>query len=135
MTRRRARQNPRRSTAGYTLIGVLVAIIVVTVGLTAILSAQVNATTMQRSSGLQTTSVEIARTYMETLKSKNPTSIVVESDVRVDATGAPSATGDYYRSVALEPGGDGLKKVTVSVTYPGGRRAVELVTLLYHREF
>lgn len=124
-----------RSCAGYTLIGILVAIIVVSVGLTAILSAQVNATTMQRSSGLRTTSVEIARTYMETLKAKDPRTIVVETDVRVDEAGAVSATGLYGRSVALEPGGDGLKKVTVSVTYPGGRKPVELVTLLYHREF
>lgn len=125
----------KRSDAGYTLIGILVAIIVVSVGLTAILSAQVNATTMQRTSGLRTTSVEIARAHMETLKAKDPRTITAESDIRVDESGAPSSTGHYYRSVAVEPGGDGLKKVTVSVEYPGGRNPVELVTLLYHREF
>lgn len=130
-----ASSRPPRANGGYTLIGILVAIIVVSVGLTAILSAQVNATTMQRSSGLRTTSVEIARTYMETLKAKDPRVIVEETDIRVNESGTVSATGNYLRSVSLDPGGDGLKKVTVSVTYPGGRKAVELVTLLYHREF
>ena len=125
----------RENRAGFTLVGVLVAIIVVSVGLTAILSAQINASAMQRNATLRTGAIEIARSHMETLKARDPRTVVAEDAVQVDAAGLASASGIFERSVAVDAGGQGLRQVTVRVTFPGARRPVELVTLLYHREF
>lgn len=125
----------RRDQAGFTLVGVLVAIVIVSLGLSAILSAQVMAYGMQTTANLRTTAVEIARAHMEVVKTRDPLTLVAEAKEAVNETGAPDAAGAYAREVTVGPGGDGLKEIRVLVDYPRSRKPVELVTLIYHREF
>lgn len=117
--------------AGFTLISVLIALLLLTIGILAVsrtgyqvLRAHTNATT-------RTTALALARSYLEELRSRDPTTLVNEGPVKLNDAGALSATGLYTRSVIIEQLAPNLRRVTVRVAAPNLKVPVELVTMAF----
>lgn len=126
-----------RNEQGFTLVSVMVALVMTTVGLLALLSTQVTSYSLETQANARTAAVSVARAYMEDIKARDPRTLssVPLGPERVDAAGEPSESGVFQRSVEIASGGDHLKEIRVKVLFPKATQPVELVTLVYHQTF
>lgn len=126
--RRTRRARPRR---GFTLISMLVAVVLLTVGVMAL--AQANAATIKVGTRTANRGVALAigRAYLEELRSSDPWSIQSQSAQRVDADGVPDANGAYTRAVTVTVLRTNLIALRVDVDYPNPTGPVRLETFLY----
>jgi len=124
-----------RSDRGFTLIEVLIALIVLTVGVAGVLSGLTTVTLASVHTNEQGRATALAVQKMEELKALPVADIEPQAAVAVDENGV-EGTGPYRRKVDVVHSTVGLKtaEITVDVEYAAGRmgkRHVQLVTLVY----
>ena len=120
---------------GYTIISVLVAIILLSIGILTLSRTGTMAMAAQNEAGFRTTALAIARAQMELVRSRPAAQVVSESAVQVDETGAVVTGGRYTRSVEVSTARHNLKQIKVIVAFPRGTVPVELITLAYVGRF
>ena len=116
---------------GFTIISVLVAIVMLSMGILALSRTGTIAMASQNTAGLRTTALAIARARMEEVRSRPAAEVVSEAKVFVNETGVVIATGAFTREVEVTTVRHNLKQIKVWVTFPGGPKPVELLTLAY----
>ena len=116
---------------GFTIISVLVAIVMLSVGILALSRTGTMAMASQNAAGLRTTALAIARAHMEDVRSRPAIEVLSESPVQVDRRGAVVSGGRFTRSVEVADARHNLKRIKVIVAFPRGRVPVELITLAY----
>ena len=116
---------------GFTIISVLVAIVLLSVGILAMSRTGTMAMAAQNAAGFRTTALAIARAHMERVRSRPAADVVSESPVQVDETGAVMTDGRFTRSVEVSTVRHNLKEIIVIVAFPKGTAPVELLTLAY----
>lgn len=131
-----ARANPDAPppNAGYSLISVLVAIILLIVGVLSLSNVLTQSLEMQNIMSVRTTALYVAQTYMEELRSRDPLTLAAEAAVRVNDQGAADASGIFTREVLVDSAGRNLIEVQVVVTNPRSS-PVRLVTWMYDGAF
>lgn len=124
----------KHSRAGFTLISVMIALVMMSIGVLALsrtLTASVEANTRAAS---RTVALDIARQRMEFLRAQPSASLsgyAQPSGIKVDGDGRPNSEGAYTRSVIMNGLRTGLMQVTVRVEWPRMTTPVELVTYFY----
>ena len=126
-TRHRARSTPR---TGFTLVSMIVAIVLLTVGLMALAQANTNTIKTQNVAQNRTTALAIARAYLEDVRGRDPWSVQSEGTVTVDADGEPGGTG-FSRTLDVAVERQNLLSVELTVTYPRASAPVKVRTYLY----
>ncbi len=124
-----------RHDGGFTLIETMVALIILTIGIAAVLSGLTSLTLADVHSNEQSRATALAVQKMEELKALPVADIKPQAAVAVDENGNEGA-GPYRRKVDVVHSTVGLKtaEITVDVEYSAGRlgkRHVQLVTLVY----
>jgi hypothetical protein len=109
----------------------MVAVVLLTVGILSLSRTQSLVLAAHTTAGTRTSALEIARTYLETLRSVDPATLQTQAALQVDETGTVSATGKYTRSVDVVDLGGNLKRVTVTVGTPTQKNTVSLMTMAY----
>jgi len=120
-----------RRDAGFSLIAVLVAIVLLSIGLLAISRASTQVLAMHTSAASRSAALGVARAHMETLRSQDPSTIASQSEVVVNAEGQLDASGTFYRTVVVDSVSHNLKAIRVRVTWPRASAPVELVTMAF----
>jgi type IV pilus assembly protein PilV len=123
-------KSPRRD-RGFTLVSVLVALAILSIGLLALARAQAAMVASQGNTANRTVALTIARDYAEVLRSRSPWTLVSEAPVAVDARGQPVAGGAYRRTTNVTVLANNLLQVQVVVSYPRSTVPVDIVTLIY----
>ncbi len=120
------------SRSGFTLVSVLVAIMLLTVGLLALARTQTAIVASQADEGWRTSALAAARSYMEEVRARDPWTLESEAAVTLDDVGQVAASGPLRRSlVVVEKGANLLEvRVTVGTTRPSVS-PVELATYVY----
>jgi len=121
-----------RKDAGFSLIAVLVAIVILSIGLMAVSRTSTQVLAMHSAASSRSAALAVARTYMERIRSRDPAAIGSESEVAVDAEGQLNAAGPYYRTVVVDSVSHNLKAIRVRVTWPRAAVPVELVTMAFY---
>lgn len=121
----------RRTEEGFTLISVMIAVSMLTIGLLALARSQTSLTKAQGGTSMRAVAYGIARSYAEDVRGRPATAIVTESATLVDNQGIPSGTGVYTRSMIVSSDSPRLYRVTIQVAYPQGTQPVQLVTLIF----
>jgi type IV pilus assembly protein PilV len=116
---------------GFTLISVLIAIVMLSVGLVALSRSQTVMMSIQNRLANGTTALGIARTYLEQVRGRDPWTLATEAATTVDELGLPSPNGQYTRAMTVTLDANNLVRATISVTYPKQPAPVQLVTLIY----
>ena len=131
---RRDRRRPRMgSRAGYTLVSVIVAMVLLLVGIAALARTQMMAIVSQRGDAGRGQALALAAAFMEELRSRDANTIVPEALVAIDSLGNLSGSGKFRRLVTVTDDASNLIRVTVSITPPGATQPVSLLTLFYQR--
>jgi Tfp pilus assembly protein PilV len=120
-----------RNEGGFTLISVLIAIVMLSVGLVALARSQAMLMTTQNRLANANTALSIARGYMEQVRGRDPWTLATEAPVAVDELGVASAAGTYRRSMDVTLDATNLARVTVTVTFPRQSQPVQVITLIY----
>ncbi len=120
----------RNGEAGFTLISVIMAVLILSIGIMALGRSQAMLVRAQATSASRDVALGVARNYIEEVRSRSavPTS---EGATAVDETGTAVAGGKYQRSLTVTDLGDDLYEATCSVTYPRGQQPVTIITLIY----
>lgn len=127
---RRARRGNR---AGFSLISVVVALVLLLVGIAALARTQMEAIRSQRGDAGRGQALALASAYMEELRARDIATIASEALVAIDSLGNVSGTGRFQRQVIVSNDAANLIRVTVQVTPPGAGQPVSLLTLFYRR--
>lgn len=122
-----------RNERGFTLISVLLAVSILTIGLLALARTQGMLTSSESGVSNRAVALTIATDRLEQLRGSDPSTIVSEAAVAVDANGQPSASGAYQRSATVSLDQANLLRLTVVVTYPQMTTPVQLEALIYRR--
>jgi type II secretory pathway pseudopilin PulG len=121
----------RRGARGFTLVSVLLAVLMLTIGLVALARTQGLLTSAESTVSSRSVALALASTYVEQLRGRDPWTLVSEAPVAVDGEGVPAAAGLYRRSTVITLDQTNLVRVRVLVTYPRGPVPIELTTLIY----
>jgi len=116
---------------GFTLVSMIVAIVLLAVGLSALASANASTLTLQTLAQNRTNAIAIGRSYLEQVRTRDPWLVQSESAVRLGAEGTPDAGGAYVRTMAVTVTRQNLVKIDVAVDYPRATTPVMLTTLLF----
>jgi type IV pilus assembly protein PilV len=122
-----------RDERGFTLISVILAVMMLTIGLVALVRTQGVLTAAESSVSSRAVALAVGASYLERLRGSDPAKLASEAAVRVDADGELAANGPYQRSTVVTLDQTNLVRLRVIVAYPRGPVPVELVALLYRR--
>lgn len=129
--RSRDRRMPRRARRGFTLVSMMVAMMLLMVGVTALAAANGSTVKLQTLAQNRTNAVAIARSYTETIRTRDPWLVTSEPAVSVNAEGLPSTNGAYVRTVTVRNMRTNLIEVQVRVDFPRSNRPILLTTSLF----
>jgi type IV pilus assembly protein PilV len=128
---REPRRAARRDRAGFTLVSMIVAIVLLTVGLMALAQANTNTIKTQSEAQNRTTALAIARAYLEDVRGRDPWSVQSEGSVTVGADGEPNGSGGFTRTLDVAVERQNLLSVELTVDYPRASAPVKVRTYLY----
>lgn len=118
---------------GFTLISVLLAVSMLTIGLLALARTQALLTSSENGVSNRGIALAIAADRLEQLRGSDPATLASEAAASVDAKGQASASGPYQRSVSVTLDQANLLRLAVTVTYPRMTAPVRLEALIYRR--
>ncbi|HEY7481798.1 MAG TPA: prepilin-type N-terminal cleavage/methylation domain-containing protein [Gemmatimonadales bacterium] len=121
----------RRARRGFTLISVLIAVVMLSVGLLALAKVQTSIVRTQRETALRSVALSVARSYVEEIRSRDPWTLASEAPVQVDLRGQVAVGGPLTRRTIVIQDAVNLLRITVQVDYPGQRQPVQLITMAY----
>lgn len=119
-----------RSDAGFGLVSVMVAIVLLSVGILSLAGVLTQSISMHTTINLRTTGLDLARSYMEDVRGRDPLTLVSEAMVRVNERGEVEGGGAFTRELTIEAVALHLMEATVIVTSPQSN-PVKLVTWIY----
>jgi Tfp pilus assembly protein PilV len=123
----RGRSSQRR---GIALVSVMVAILLLSTGVMAIAAANASRIRSQSQSSTRGTALNIARTYLEDVRARNPWTLASEAVVRTDAAGVVTPGGAFTRELIVTVERANLLRLEVVVTGPGAT-PIRLLTNAY----
>ena len=128
------RQKPEpaveRPDAGVGLISVMVAIVLLSIGIMSVSQVLTQSVTMQTIVAMRTTGLDIARSYMEEVKGRDPLTLVSEAAVQVNERGEQDTGGAFTRELTVVSVDLHLDEIVVIVTLPRSN-PIRLLTWIY----
>ncbi len=121
--------------AGFTIVSVLVAIILLSMGAMSLSHVATGAMVVQTQASNRSIAAGIGRAHLEKLHRIQPEDVAAESPVRVNAEGVVDAGGDYVRTVYVDLVRRNVKEVKITIEYPRSTRPVEFVTQIFVSSF
>lgn len=116
---------------GFTLISVMIAVVIITIGLVALGRTQALVASSESDASVTTSALAVARAYMEEVRSRDPHDLESEPGTRVSLDGEEVAGGPFVRTLVVESEAANLLRVTVRIGTSRGRAPIELVTYVY----
>ena len=120
----------RRPDAGMSLISVMVAIILLSIGVTSVSQVLTQSVAMQTIVAMRTTGLDVARSYMEEVRGRDPLTVTAEAEVRVNERGELDSEGRFLRELTIQTVDLHLVEAIVIVTLPRSN-PIRLVTWIY----
>lgn len=120
-----------RARRGFTLISMIVAVVLLTVGLLSLAGANSQTITLQTIAQNRTNAIAIARAYVEQVRTRDPWLLQTEAAVRLNSEGVTSANGAFVRTLTVRQLRQNLIRIDVRVDFPRSSQPVTLTTLMF----
>jgi type II secretory pathway pseudopilin PulG len=125
---RRGRAARRR---GFTIVSMIVAIVLLTVGILALGNANTGTIKGQVLAQNRTNALAIGRAYLEEVRARDPWTLASESAVQVGPDGVEVSGGPYTRRLEVSEERQNLLLVELFVDFPRSTQPVRLSTYQY----
>jgi type IV pilus assembly protein PilV len=86
---------------GFTLVSVIVAVMLLSVGIMALANAQFYAVRRASLENQKTLAIQLLSAYAEEIRSRDPWTLANEGPVTIDSTGAVNAQGKFVRRLVV----------------------------------
>ncbi len=129
-TRQRHEVSVLRPDAGFGLVSVMVAIVLLSIGVLSLSQLLTQSVVMQTIVATRTMGLDVARSYMEEVKGLDPLTVAAQPEVRVNERGEDDANGLFTRELIVTMVSLHLIEATVIVTLPRSN-PITLVTWIY----
>lgn len=129
--RRRTSWRPRALRRGFTIVAMMMAIVLLSVGLMSLAGANAQTITMQTLAQNRTSAVAIARGYLEQVRTRDPWLVESEGSIALNSDGQTASGGKFLRIMTVTTIRQNLIRIDVHVMYPRGTQPVHLVTSLF----
>ena len=116
---------------GFAMLSVMVAVILLATGVMAIGAANTARIRSQSLSTSRSTALNLARSYIENVRGRDPWSVATESMVHVNAAGDVDPAGAYTRELLVTVERVNLLRLEVIVAGPGLAAPIRLMTNAY----
>ena len=116
---------------GFTLISVIIAIVLLSVGIMAMANTMYWATKRTRMEIQRTQALELASQYIEEVRARDPWTLANEAATIIDSTGAANAQGTFTRQMTVTDEGSQLVRVVLVLTPRNNDRPIRLTTLIF----
>jgi Tfp pilus assembly protein PilV len=116
---------------GFTLLAIMVAVVLLSTAVMAIGAANTTRLRSQTLSTSRSAALNVARTYLESVRGRDPWSVASEGVIHVDANGVVSSTGAFTRQLVVTVDRANLLRIEVIVTAPGLGAPIRLLTNAY----
>ena len=131
MNRARLQSIRRRSRRGFTLISMMVAMVLLVVGVSALAGANSSTIKLQTLAQNRTNAIALARSYAEQVRTRDPWLVQSEAAVRLNSDGIASSKGAYVRRLTVRESSNNLIELEIRVDYPRSTQPVSLVTKMF----
>lgn len=128
-SRRRGAHTSRRD--GFTIVSMIVAIVLLTVGILALGQSNTNTIKGQVLAQNRTNAVAIGRAYLEEVRARDPWTLQSEMAVSVGPDGVEADGGPYTRRLEVSEERQNLLLVELFIDYPRSESPVRLITYQY----
>ena len=119
-----------RHDAGFGLVSVMVAIVLLSVGVLSLSQVLTQSVSMQTIIASRTSGLDVARSYMEEVKGLDPLLVEATPEVRVNERGEEDSNGLFTKELTVTTVQLHLVEATVIVTMPRSN-PIRLVTWIY----
>ena len=120
----------QRRDAGFGLVSVMTAIVLLSVGVLSLSQLLTQSVSMQTIIASRTSGLDVARSYMEEVKGRDPLLIEAEPEVRVNEKGEEDSNGLFTKELTVTTVQLHLVEATVIVTMPRSN-PIRLVSWIY----
>ena len=120
----------QRRDAGFGLVSVMVAIVLLSVGVLSLSQLLTQSVSMQTIIASRTTGLDLARSYMEEVRGIDPLLVTATPEVKINEMGVEDANGMFTRELTVTTVDLHLVEATVIVTLPRSN-PIRLVTWIY----
>ncbi len=120
----------QRPDAGFGLVSVMVAIVLLSVGILSLSQVLTQSVAMQTVIASRTTGLDVARSFMEEVRGLDPLTVAAVPAERVNENGELDSNGLFTRELTVETVSLHLVQATVIVTLPRSN-PIRLVTWIY----
>ncbi|MDZ7630911.1 MAG: hypothetical protein U5K74_06035 [Gemmatimonadaceae bacterium] len=135
MIRRHETVSPTRHAGSrvpdFALLSLMVAVVLLATGVMAIGAANTARLRSQTQSTSRSAALNVARSYLEAVRGRDPWTVVDEAVERVDGSGTPNANGEFTREVRVVVERQNLISIEVIVTGPRMPQPIRLITNAY----
>jgi Tfp pilus assembly protein PilV len=121
----------RSARPGFALLSLMVAVVLLATGVMAIGAANTARLRSQTHSTARSAGLNVARTYLESVRGRDPWSLVTESPQTVDGSGNVTPQGEFTRQLHVTVNQTNLVTVEVVVTSPRLTSPIRLRTNAY----
>ena len=129
-TRSKHELSVHRRDAGFGLVSVMVAIVLLSVGVLSLSQLLTQSVSMQTIIASRTTGLDVARSYMEEVRGLDPLLVQAVPPLRVNELGEADSNGLFTRELTITTVSLHLVEATVIVTMPRSN-PIRLVTWIY----
>ena len=129
-TQQKHEPSVQRHDAGFGLVSVMVAIVLLSVGVLSLSQVLTQSVAMQTIIASRTSGLDVARSYMEEVRGLDPLLVQAEPAVRVNEMGEEDSNGLFTKELTVTTVDLHLVEATVIVTMPRSN-PIRLVTWIY----
>lgn len=128
------------SKSGFTLAGVLIALVLMGIGAATLASSSMFVLGIRTEASVRATATALAAAYLEEIKTRDLSTLSSEEPVSLGEAGQQDENGAFVRILTVTPeeSVEDTKRVIIEVRYRSGMgrmRAVQLETIIYHGSF
>lgn len=116
---------------GFALLSLMVAVVLLATGVMAIGAANTARLRSQTQSSARSAALQVARSYLENVRGRDPWSIAAEAVQTVDGSGNVVPNGEFTRELRVTVNQTNLLTLEVIVTGPRMAAPIRLITNTY----
>ena len=120
-----------RNENGFTVLELVVALILLGVAIFSLAQTSMVSMNAQTHASMRTTAAALSKSYMEEVKTRDPTTLANESSVLVNEWGDSDSLAVFTRTMTVDSVAENLSRVTIEVAYPKSDVPVVMETIIY----
>ncbi|MDH3225090.1 MAG: type II secretion system GspH family protein [Gemmatimonadota bacterium] len=121
--------------SGFTIIELTMALTLLVIAIFSLAQLSLVSINAQTQASLRTTAASLAKSYMEEIKTRDPSTLADESTLAINEWGDSDSMAVFSRSLEIDSLAANLTRVKVVVTYPKSDVPVVMENIIYTTTF